>query len=247
MSEGKQVTTWSEELAKHAKAAAATERPSVSRVSLRGGAMTLMDQKMPGNAMNAIILASVMEQAFYPNRFDPNKPEAPDCFAFSESGEDMKPHEKAFKPQNATCLGCPKNEWGSDTNSPSGKGKACKQKRKLLLMPADAIRNGTIKTCELALLDVPVTSVKYWSNFVNALAATEGRPPWAMVTNIKLEPDPKTQIKLTFKAEFPIGEDHLQELFERVNSSKEILFTPYEKTEAGLSPQTAAMQTGRKY
>lgn len=244
---GKEVTTWSEELAKHAKAAAANERPQVSRVSLRGGVMTLMDQKIPGNAMDCIVLASMMEQAYYPNRFDPNKPDAPDCFAFSETGEDMAPHAQAFKPQHETCLGCPKNEWGSDANSPSGKGKACKQKRKLLLMPADAIKHGSIKTCELAVLDVPVTSVKNWSNYVNALAATEGRPPWAMVTNIKLESDPKTQIKVTFKAGFAIGDDHLQELMDRANTTKEILAIPYDKTEQGLSKETAAMQTGRKY
>lgn len=246
MSEGKEVARWDEQLAKFAKAAASVERPQVSRVSLRGGVMTLMDQKIPNNEMSCIILSSMMEQAFYPNRFDPNKPDAPDCFAFSETGEDMVPHEKAFKKQHETCSGCPRNEWGSDANSPSGKGKACKQKRKLLLMPADALK-GTIRTCELAVLDIPVTSVKNWSNYVNALAATEGRPPWAVVTNIKLESDPKTQIKVTFKPAFPIGDEHLQELLDRANTTKEILAIPYEKTESGLAPQTAAMQTGRKY
>lgn len=243
----KAVVTWQEELAKHAKAAASVERPQVSRVSLRGGVMTLMDQKIPNNSLDCIILASIIEQAFYPNRFDPNKPDAPDCFAFSETGEGMVPHEKAFHKQSETCDTCPRNEWGSDPNSPSGKGKACKEKRKLLLMPADAVKNGTIRTCELAVLDVPVTSVKHWSNYVNSLATTEGRPPWAMVTNLKLESDPKTQIKVTFRPGFPIGDEHLQEIMERTASSKDILMIPYEKTESGLGEQTAKMQTGRKY
>jgi hypothetical protein len=247
MNESKSVVTWQEELAKHAKAAAANERPQVSRVSLRGGTMTLMDQRIPNNELMCVILASMMEHAYYPNRFDPMKPDAPDCFAFSETGIDMVPHEKAFKKQNETCLGCPQNEWGSDKNSPSGKGKACKQKRKLLLMPSSALENGSIKTCELAVLDVPVTSVKFWSNYVNALATTEGRPAWAMVTNIKLEPDPRTQIKLSFRPAFPIGDEHLQELLDRATSSKDILEIPYEKTAEGLAPQTTAMQTGRKY
>jgi hypothetical protein len=247
MSEEKAVVRWDEELAKHAKAAAATERPSVSRISLKGGVMTLLDQRIPNNELTCVVLAAVMEHAYYPNRYDPNNIEAPDCFAFSETGDDMVPHEKAYKKQNETCIGCPQYEWGSDKNSPSGKGKACKQKRKLLIMPADALKNNSIKTAELAVLDIPVTSVRNWATYVNLLSATEARPSWAMVSKIKLEADPRTQIRVSFQPAFPIPEEFLGEIMARAQTSKTVLMVPYEKTEAGLSKKTEAMQSGKKY
>lgn len=243
-----EVTKWDEELAKHAKVAAAIETPQTARISIRGGVMTYMDQRIADNKMAVIILATVVEHAWYSKRFDPLKPDAPDCFAFSEDGEDMAPHEKSFKKQSEACSDCALFQWGSDSNSPSGKGKACKQKRKLLVMPASVLNAaGGVKSAELALLDVPVTSVKRWANYVNMVASTEQRPPWGVVSEIKVGPDPRTQLRVDFTHLFNIGDEHLADIVSRLNVAKDILFTPYEKTAEGLSPATAAMQTGRKY
>jgi hypothetical protein len=238
---------WEERLAQEAKEVAKNERPKVSRISLRAGVMTLMEQKIPGNKLDVVILGSVMQRLYYSKPFDANKPDAPDCFAFSETGEDMVPHEKAFDKQNETCLGCPQNEWGSATRSPSGRGKACRESRKLLLLPADALKEGNVKTAELATVDIPVTSVKYWANYVNMLSGTEARPPWAVITQFGVEPDSRTQIKVNFVHRANIAEEFLNALYERMMATKDILIIPYEKTSEGLAPQTEAMQTGRKY
>jgi hypothetical protein len=244
---GTSVVNWQERLAKEAKAVAQTERPAISRISLRGGAMTYQNQPIPNNELTCIILANVHENAYYPNRFDPNKIEAPDCFAFSETGQDMVPHEKSYKKQDERCAICLQYQWGSDINSPSRKGKACKQKRKLLIMPGDALKNETIRTCELAILDLPTTSVKNFSSYVQGLSVGEGRPTWAMMSKIKLSPDPRTQIRVDFTAAFPLGEEHLGAILQRADEAKMVLMTPYEKTEQGLSDKTAAMQSGKKY
>ena len=146
MSESKEIANWDEEMAKFAKASASLERPQLARISTRGGVLTYLEQKMAGNKMEVIVLSAIVEQAWYPGKFDPNNPTAPDCFAFSETGEEMTPHEKAYKPQAVTCDRCPQNEWGSDKNSPSGRGKACKRKRRILLMPGTAATDGSIPT-----------------------------------------------------------------------------------------------------
>lgn len=237
---------WAEELAKQAKDVAASERPSVSRISFRSGIMTYMDQRIPGSKMDCIILDAMLIRAWYPNPFDPNKPEAPDCFAFGDQDEYLVPHEKSFKKQNETCIGCPQNEWGSAGNG--RKGKACREMRKLVLMPASVLREGgNIKTAELATADIPVTSIRYWASYVNLLASTEARPPWAVVTSLSCEPDPKTQIKINFDLVKSIEDKYLSELQARLVTARDILTIPYEKTSEGLSPQTAAMQTGKKY
>lgn len=244
----KEVVKWEEELARQAKAVAAQERPQVSRISLRGGVMTYMDQRIPGGKMEVLILGSVMQRTYYKKAFDPNKPDAPDCFAFSETGDDMVPHEKSFEKQNATCLGCPQNEWGSATNSVSGKGKACKENRRLLIMPAGVLKKPEgIGAAEVATVDIPVTSVKNWKNYVNVLAGTVQRPPWGVVTEFMVEPDPRTQLKVTFNMKDIVDSAVLGALWERVQKAQDILQIPYEKTSEGLAPQTAAMQTGKKY
>lgn len=245
-----EVTNWQEKLAADAKQIAAQERPAASRISLKGGIMTYMNQPVRGNSLEVIILGGIVEHAYYPGRYDPNKIEAPDCFAFGtgEEGEDMAPHEKSYKPQATTCAECPLFQWGSDANSPSKKGKACKERRKLVFMPADAIKEGSnIAKAELATVDTPVTSVAVWKNYVNYLSNTEARPPWAVVTKLSLVPDPRTQIKLVFEHLFNIGDSSLGALHSRIPAAVELLQVPYEKTEAGLSAKTEAQMSGRKY
>jgi hypothetical protein len=244
--EGKAVAKWDEELAKHAKAEAAKERPQLARISLRGGVMTYMDQKVKDNKLPVVVIATMVENAYYKGKFNPNKPEAPDCFAFSEDGEDMVPHEKSFDQQSRTCDTCPQNQWGSDANSPSGKGKACKQKRKLLVMPASAL-NEDVTKAELAIIDIPVMSVKNWSNYVNAVASQHERPSWGVATEISVHADPKAQFIVKFNYLFDVGTEHLQGIYDRAQQTRELLAIPYEKTAEGLSPTTEAMQTGKKY
>lgn len=244
MSESKAVTNWEEELAKYAKAEGESERPQLSRISLRGGVMKYMDQVIKGS-LNVVVIANIVEHSYYKGRFDPNKPEAPDCFAFSETGEEMVPHEKSFAKQNDHCDGCPQFEWGSDTNSPSGKGKACKEKRKLLLLPATSIED--IKSAELAIMDLPVMSVKNWSVYVAGLTAGEGIPSFAAITEIWVDPDPTAQFKVRFKFAGRVSENYLGDIMAKIAASKSSLFVPYEKTSEGLAPRTEKIQTGKKY
>lgn len=243
-----EVTKWDEELAKFAQEAASVERPTVANISLRGGVMTYMDQKIPGNKLPCIIIASVMENRYFSKKFDPNKPDAPDCFAFSDTGEDMVPHELVFDRQHETCTGCPQMEWGSAVNSPSGRGKACKETRKIAVLPSSVLKEpGKIDQAEMAMISIPVMSVKNWSNYVNNLSTTLQRPSWAVVTEVSVEPDPKSQFKVLFKYLEPIGDDFLSALSRRRIGAHAALTVPYEKTAEGLSPTTEKLVKNKKY
>ncbi len=217
---------WEDRLAAEAKAVASLERPALSQISTRAGQLVYQGQPIPGNKLPCIVIASAFENRYYDKAFDPNNRAAPKCFALSLSGDNMAPHEDVPEKQSADCLSCPMYRWGSDPKG--GKGKACKQVRRLALIPASAAVDGTIKTAEMALISIPVTSAKNWANYVNASAAEYARPPWALVTEISTAPDAKTQFQIKFTTKTIVGDEFLADVQKRVESAQQVLLTPYD-------------------
>lgn len=235
--------SWEDRMAADAKKIAERERPSISMINTKGGIMKIGDVVVPGNQLDVIILASAFENQWFKNKYDPNKRENPSCFALSLDGEGMAPHPEGTEIQfDGLCADCPNFEWGSDPKG--GRGKACKEKRRLALLPATCLNDGNVLTAELALLTPPVTSVKNWSNYVNSLRATQGRPPWGVVTNISLHPHAKNQFEVRFSYNFSIGDQYLGDVSQRIAAVEEILMTPYEQNPEEKEPVPAA--TGKK-
>lgn len=242
-------TDLANELASYAKDAAAKERPSVSKISLKSGVISYGGQPVAGNNLDVIIISAVYKNTLYKGRYNPDKVENPNCFAIGTDGEDLAPHENVAEPENETCHGCPMSEWGSDPQG--GRGKACKEGRRLILLPANALDDlEAVRTGELAILDMPVTSVKNWSNLVNALAA-EGRPSWSVVTNVRTVPDAKTQFKVVLTAVQKIDDvEAIRAIKARMNDALRIALTPYDETATAADQAAAAAasaKTGRKF
>jgi len=189
------VNKWDEELAKLAVDAQAEETLAGNFISTRGGRLQYGGAEIPGNKLNAVIINYVKENHYYEDRFDADNPASPVCFAFATEDGEMAPHPDSTKPQCATCSACPKNQFGS---ADQGKGKACKNIRRLGLITEDALEED-VSTAEVAVLKIPVTSVKNWSTYVGQVATTMKRPPFAVVTEISIVPDSKTQFKICFK------------------------------------------------
>lgn len=205
-------------LAEEAKAAAALERPSLSKLSLKSGVLSYGGAPVAGNKMEVLVLSASYLNVYYEGRYDANNIKNPNCFAVSETDEGMSPHDNVANPQHSVCKGCPQNEWGSSPTG--GRGKACKEKRRLVLMPATAIEGGVdkVKSAELALLDLPVTSVRNYSQFVNTLSVSAGVPPYAAVALLTVVPDAKTQFKVNFQ---PMRIIPTEELLEAVIARRE--------------------------
>lgn len=64
------------------------------------------------------------------------------------------------------CATCPMNQWGSEHQRRAGKGKACKEMRRLLLL----IDGWALP----AILALPPTSIKAWDNFCSGLQSKRG-------------------------------------------------------------------------
>jgi hypothetical protein len=244
MSESKEVVNWEEKLAEEAQQVAKMERPPLSTISLRSGMMAYQDNPIPGNKLRCIIVASAFENAHYSETFDPNNFRPPDCFALSLDGVDMAPHEKSHNPYSDMCVTCPNFKWGSDPKG--GRGKACKAKRRLALIPENALQEGILKA-EIALLTVPVTSVKNWGNYVNRLSATTKRPAWAMVTEISTKPHAKNQFEVFFEEVAYVDAEHFNDLQKVRELGNNAVLTPYEYIEEPEEEKKPAKTGKRKY
>lgn len=227
------VNTWDAQLAAFATEAAGQEAGGAGNfVSTRGGRLSFGGNEVPGNKMNVVIIAAVAENHYYTDRFDPDNPASPVCFAYDTGdGTEMGPHENSSDPQSETCAKCPMNVFGS---ADTGKGKACKNIRRLGLITEDGLED--VAAAELAVLKIPVTSVKNWGTYVSSLANTLKRPPFAVVTEISCVPDSKTQFKINFKLAGQITDgETLQALMERREAVTASLTQPYAPHEAAVA------------
>ena len=251
----KAVANWDDELAKFASEAAATEQTTGGKfLSIRGGILSYGGAAVPGNAMNVIVLDHIMENQRYGADYDSENPASPICYAFGRTAEEMAPHADCDEPQNGACADCPLNAWGS---ADKGRGKGCKNIRRLAFIAEDGLED--IENAEIAFLKVPVTSVRNWSGHVQALASQLKRPPFAVVTEISVVPDPKTQFAVKFRVAEQIEDaEVLKALLARRTAVADQIAFPYSKNAdrpatpapsrgaAKFAPRAAAASTRRR-
>lgn len=204
----KNIVSWNERLAEYADEAVSEIGASGGQFfGTRGGMLTFGGDAIPGNEMAVIILDSIYENAYYTGEFNADKPAPPVCFAFSRNGKEMQPHDLSGAPQYTECAGCEMNEWGS---AERGKGKACKNIRRLallsigsfnkageLVMANDAL--AAVEAGEVGFLKVPVTSVKNFTAFAKTVTSVNRRPPFAVITKVKTVPDSNSNFKILFE------------------------------------------------
>jgi hypothetical protein len=197
-SEQTALALFDDELAADADAAAKTEAPGVQFISTKSGILTIGGSPVAGNALDVVIIGSPVERLFYPGRFDPTKAEAPACSAISATNTDCKPSLAVLDRQHETCAGCPRDAWGSSLSG--GKGKACKETRRLLLISSSDTKDaGAVASAGLAIVRPPVTSLTNWSLYVQSVAARTRKPLFAVITTVSLKPDAKSQYKMHFE------------------------------------------------
>lgn len=246
---GTEIVDWEAQMAAEAELAASAQRATGGGgkfFNIKAGQLSFDGTPMPGNQMAVVILADILENSWYEGAYDPNTPASPKCFAFAQHEEALEPHPKVdqddyFERQHSVCDGCPRNEWGS---APTGKGKDCKNVQRLSLIPAGQYKakgSGRNQTFELELYDdethfakaeeayikLPVMSVKNYSAYVKQLAQDVRRPPYAVVTNLYVEPDPKSQFKVMFELIDVLDKDLLPIVSNRHKKAKTTIDFPY--------------------
>ncbi len=226
------IMKWDDELAKYAQAAADKEQIIAGQfLSVKAGQMSLGGNPIKGNEVNVVVLKDIFENTYYPDEYDADNKAPPACYAFGDDEKTMAPHEKASDPQADKCANCKMNEWGSSTKG-KRTGKACQNRRRLALIPAGDLSPEAVQKAEVVYFKVPVTSGKYWGAYVKNVAATLRRPPFAVVTNVSCEPDPKTQVKVSFQLVEPAPQESLSALLARAKEQEEAIRFPYPEPKA---------------
>lgn len=157
------------------------EPPNTRMINLKGKVFTLPDGSTSSDPIDVVILDWRAYNLYFTGNYNPNKLEAPVCFALNKNISEMKPADSAPNPQNETCNGCPRNEWGSDPGG--GKGKACKNTRKLAVISAHSD-----KKKDIFILQVSPTGIKHFEKMVNHLAKMDLHPV-QMVTRVSFVED----------------------------------------------------------
>jgi hypothetical protein len=262
---------WEAEMAARAKVAAGVNIPMAlgKSITLRSGILAVDGEPVEGNELRVVVLADIYENQYYKSDFDPNTPTSPHCFAYSDPAAtdgkqavaDMIPHADAEERQGrpsdqdqnteyeavgdddgqVACRNCWANIMGT---AEKGRGKACKNIRRLILVTEDALSSPQdLLDAETRTLKVPVMSTNNWSLYVNRLADDMDRPPEAVVTIIKVVPDPKSQFKVQFEfAELVnFDQDLYDALKKKIKQVTPILLQPYPKP-SELAAQQASQQ-----
>lgn len=217
-------------------------------LSTRGGILSLGEEEMPGNQVCVIITDWVRENTLYAERFNPDSPTPPTCYAFARGPaeeEEMGPHPsmqadlKYFQPQAETCKICPHNQWGS---ADKGRGKACQNRRRLTMIPAGVFiaKRGSrdfeleiftdakdFETSDPVFMKLPVTSVENWGKFVNQIGQALNRSPDGVITRIFIEPHAKYQYVVNFELIEKVPDELVQIVMRRADLAQQAQIEGY--------------------
>lgn len=203
-------------LALAAKEQQSTEKSGIAYMSIKGKKFSIGENKL-GLKTSAVILSNVYDNAYYDSAYDPDNIRPPACFAIGTNQDELMPHPDSPVKQHDTCKGCPQNEFGS-----SGKGKACKNGRRLLLASFDTKPNMD----DLALLRLPTMSMKGFSSYVKSITARTSLPLWALVTELSIDDD-SDYPKVNFAYQATVDDVHIAAIMEGQPSYLDIVSQPY--------------------
>lgn len=171
-----------------------------------------------GNEISVILLDYVFVNQFK-GKFDPDNRQPPACFAMAENELDLVPLPSSPEIQNGgdPCETCWANEFESDD---AGRGKACKNGRRIAVMSAEAWEDDDfadyIDSEAVGYLTLPPTTNPTWRAYVNKLGKTAKLPVWGVITTLSFDPEvdyPKLEFTATAKLQDILDEAGAKKLF----------------------------------
>ncbi len=196
--------------------------PLTNKITTSGKLFTLPTGESHPGPLRAVILDFVWYLAHYADGWKPDDPGEADCWAIGrdtpESGY-LAPHQDVRSPYAEHCAICPKNQWASG----NGNAKACKNGRRLVLVPPD----GTDAAAP-ATLYVSPTALSRFDLYVKGLSHLHQLLPVQVITEIGFDAKP-TYPSLTFTFVGPHDNAALMWALQR--RAQEQLFKPLERND----------------
>lgn len=169
-------------LAVAAKESIQNESKGLQVISLKGKRFSAGDIKL-GTELAVVVLADTYDNAWYDAPYKEDVINAPACFAIGTDEAMLAPHATSPKPQSEDCESCDKNAFGSSSN---GKGKACRNGRRLLVAP---FTDGDVDLANTALISLAPTSLKGYSKHKRVTASLYNLPVFAIGTRLSFDDD----------------------------------------------------------
>lgn len=182
-------------------------------IRYRGREFPLMrdDGDGPRNSIEVVILKSstVISKIFYAQQFADGSTERPDCYSLNGVAPELDSRAR----QNDICATCRHNMWGSQI-TPSGKqGKACKDAKRIAVVPLGDIKNEAFGGA--LLLRIPPTSLAAAAQYGQTMQKM-GYPLVGIGTRISFDPG-EAYPKFMFQAVRPLTDLEAQFALEMRN------------------------------
>jgi hypothetical protein len=166
------------------KASASGAGGGMSFIRTRGGQFAFNDAVLE-QPLRVVVLGAVRENLYYPKDFDPDVSQSPSCFALDVKGDEtaMGPPADLKTKEAEKCSECWANAFRS---AERGKGKACKNNVRMVLLPYQ--EGVDFSKVTGARLSVPPTSLKNWSAYTNKVTEGMRAPLFAVITELTTQP-----------------------------------------------------------
>lgn len=242
---GTAIVTWKEKMAAVTAQASAMAAPKGGFLSFKSGRLSYDDTPIPGDKINVVVIDFLLENTWYKDDYNAMKPASPSCYAFGRDESELEPHDDCEAPQGSEestlCADCPNNEWGSDRKG--GRGKDCKNTRRIAVIPADTLLKGpdAIRKASVVMCKLPVTSIKLFSKFVNEVTKVLDVPMFGVIVELSLTPNPATIFQVNWKVMNKIDhQDILEALYHKYVANEKDMFQPYPKMEEDAPAASAS-------
>lgn len=144
------------------------------------------DQILKTTEINVAILRAKEkpERVFYVGAFNPDEERSPDC----KSTNGVVPDADSVCKQNSSCEGCSQNAWGTGkaADGTPSKGKACKERKLIVVAPISP--NGVI-TEKAFGLSIPPASISSYGSYISQLKLHGIKVPGMVITTIGFKED----------------------------------------------------------
>ena len=173
------------------------------------------DRGMPASYIDVIIVGispAVSKNWFAGGFVDNAESKAPDCYSL----DGVKPEPASERRQADTCLACPHNVFGTalGQDGKAGKGKACKDTRRIAVVPMDDVENDD--NGGPMMLRVPVTSLRNLAQYTAELERF-GAEPYMVHTRLSFDPQ-VTHQEIQFNALGFVPDVEVDQVMAQVNN-----------------------------
>lgn len=151
-----------------------------------------------------------LNKQFYAGKYTEGNNSPPDCYSL----DGKVPSAQVTAPQHSNCELCPKNQWGSLIGENGQKQKACRDTKKLAIVPLADIKN--IGFGGAMLFRVPPSSLKELSTMADGLKS-RGYPYNSVAVRIGFDME-ASHPKPTFKAIRTLTDAEADQVLEMYNS-----------------------------